>query len=347
MKTSTPSLNWLVCGLLLGTTAYSCKTKDVSSITPVTYTFAGFDNVKLPEVTPTAPAAVSVTAGSITSSTMAAAVSAGLNSIAASGQVPASVQQAGAAVGQAVSASRASELASSLNPDMISSGTMSADMKKELSALANNAALKAYMPSYTLPTVNGKPVGARVGAGGITLVAVANATQQDGSSDACRQAASAAYTAVVQSLDATRTSQNTAINNNYTQLETAANAEVASCQASVPTRYTDLRTTLRTQLNSSLATLNSVRATTGDALYNQLALMMYVGYVQALTNVDTIQAADLNVCTATRDAKIAAAKTARDSDLNRITTNYNTVLSTAATVRDRAVASCHNQGNGG
>lgn len=347
MKTSTPSLNWLVCGLLLGTTAYSCKTKDVSSITPVTYTFAGFDNVKLPEVTPTAPAAVSVTAGGVTSSTLAAAVSAGLSSIASSGQVPASVQQAGAAVGQAVSASRASELASSLNPDMISSGTMSADMKKELSALANNAALKAYMPSYTLPTVNGKAVGARVGAGGITLVPVANATQQDGSSDACRQAAATAYNTVVQSLDAARTSQNTAINSNYTQLETAANAEVASCQSSAPTRYTEQRSSLRTQLNSSLATLNSVRTTMGEALYNQMSLMMFAGYAQALTGFDTVQAADLNVCTATRDAKIAAAKTARDSDLNRVTTNYNTVLGTAATIRNQAITSCHNQGNGG
>lgn len=347
MKTSTPSLNWLVCGLLLGTTAYSCKTKDVSSITPVTYTFAGFDNVKLPEVTPTAPAAVSVTAGGVTSSTLAAAVSAGLSSIASSGQVPASVQQAGAAVGQAVSASRASELASSLNPDMISSGTMSADMKKELSALANNAALKAYMPSYTLPTVNGKAVGARVGAGGITLVPVTNATQQDGSSDACRQAAATAYNTVVQSLDAARTSQNTAINSNYTQLETAANAEVASCQSSAPTRYTEQRSSLRTQLNSSLATLNSVRTTMGEALYNQMSLMMLAGYAQALTGFDTVQAADLNVCTATRDAKIAAAKTARDSDLNRVTTNYNTVLGTAATVRNQAITSCHNQGNGG
>lgn len=347
MKTTTRPLNWLVCGLLLGTTVYSCKTKDVSSITPFTYTFAGLENVKMPELTPTTPAAVSVTAGSVNASAMAAAVSSALSGITASGQVPAAVQQAGSAVGQAVPASKAAAMTSSLSPDMISAGTLSADMKKDMAALANSASLKAYMPTYTLPTVNGKPVGARISAVVINPVAVANSVQQDGPLDACRQAAATAYNTVAQSLEATRNSQTATVNATYTQWETAANGEVSGCQAGVPSKYDGLRSSLRTQLTSTLSTLNGVRSALGDALYNQLALMAYAGYFQSLESANTVQAADLAACAATKDAKIAAAKVARDTDLSRINTSYNSVLSTAAAARDKAVASCHNQGNGG
>lgn len=345
MKTIARPINWLLCGLILGTAAYSCKKKD--DVAPTTYTFAGLDNVKMPELTQTTPAAVTATAGTVTSSTLAAAVGSALSSMSASAPVPAAVQQAGAAMGQVVPASKAAAMTSSFTPDMVNSGTLSADMKKEVAAMASNASLKAYMPSYTLPTVNGKPVGARIGTAGINPVAVANSVQQNGPTDACQQAATTAYNTAVQRLDATKATQMTTVNATYTQLETAANGEVASCQAGVPAKYDGLRTTLRTQVTSSITVLNSLRATLGDALYNQLALMTYVGYFQALDNVNAIQAADLLTCPAVKDAKIAAAKTARDTDLNMVTTNYNAQVTDATAARSKAVASCHNQGNGG
>lgn len=345
MKKINRPIRWLVCGLLVGTAAYSCKKKE--DVAPASYTFADLNNVKMPELTQTAPAAVTATAGTVTSSTLAAAVGSALSSMSASAPVPATVQQAGNAMGQAVTASKAAAMMSSFTADMVNSGTLSADMKKEVATLASNASLKAYMPSYTLPTVNGKPVGARIGASGITPVAVAHSVQQNGPVDACQQAATTAYNSVVQQLDAAKATQTTTINATYTQLESAANGEVAGCQAGVPTKYSGLQTTLRTQVTSTMATLNSLRATLGDALYNQLALMTYVGYFQAMDNVNTIQAADLTSCSAIKDAKIAAAKAARDTDLNAVTTNYNTQVTSATAARSKAVASCHNQGNGG
>lgn len=345
MKTITRPINWLICGLILGTTAYSCKKKD--DVEPTTYTFAGLDNIKMPELTQTTPAAVSATAGTVTSSTLAAAVGSALSSMSASGPVPAAVQQAGAAMGQAVSASKAAAMTSSFTSDMVNSGTLSADMKKEVAAMASNASLKAYMPSYTLPTVNGKPVGARIGAVGINPVAVANSVQQNGPTDACQQAATTAYNTVLQRLDAAKATQVATLNTTYAQYESAANGEVAGCQAGVPTKSEGLRTTLRTQMTSSMTVLNSVRAKLGDVLYNQLALMAYVGYFQSLDNANTVQAADLTTCSAIKDAKIAAAKTARDTDLNTVTTNYNAQVMDATAARTKAVASCHNQGNGG
>jgi hypothetical protein len=301
----------------------------------------------MPELTQTTPAAVTATAGTVTSSTLAAAVGSALSGMSASGPVPAAVQQAGATMGQVVSASKAATMMSSFTSDMVNSGTLSADMKKEVAAMASNASLKAYMPSYSLPTVNGKPVGARIGTAGINPVAVANSVQQNGPLDACQQAATTAYNTAVQRLDAAKAAQTSAINTTYTQLESVANGEVAGCQAGAPTKNEGLRTTLRAQMTGSMTVLNSLRSTLGDALYNQLALMSYIGYFQALDNVSTLQAADLTVCSAVKDAKISAAKTARDTDLNTVTANYNAQVTAAAAARTKAVASCHNQGNGG
>ncbi|UFH56342.1 hypothetical protein [Spirosoma sp. KNUC1025] len=347
MKTTARRISWIMYGLLLGGVMYNCKTKDVASITPFTYTFAGLDNIKLPELTQTAPAAVTVTAGTVTSSTLAAAVTSALSNISATGEIPAVVKQAGADIAQTVPAEKAASLVSGFTPDMINSGALSAEMKSQMSAIASSPALKAYMPSFTLPMVNGKPIGARIAAPTVATTAAAKAALLGGDVDACKQGATEAYNTVLGKLDATKASQTSTVNATYTQLETAANGDVAGCQAGVPAKYAPLRSTLKEQLTTSLATLNSIKSILGADLYNQLALMAYVGYFQALDNVDTIQSADGKACTATKDAKIAAAKVARDTDLNHINSNYNTALTEATTARDKAIASCHNQGTGG
>lgn len=350
MKTTYLKISWLAYGLLFATTLYNCKTKDVSSITPFSYTFPGLDNLKLPDLVQTTPAAVSVTAGSVTSSTLASAVSSAMASITATGTVPDIVQQAGASVAKAVPNDKAASLVGNLSPDLVNPATISADMKKQLESVASMPALKAYMPTYTPPMVNGKAIGGRAishSSTAIDPIAVANTVMQATDSDACKQSATTAYNTVVTSLDATRAAQTAMVNTTYTQRETAANGAVAGCQAGVPAKYTTLRATLKDQLNSSIATLNSVRSMIGDNLYNQLALMAYVGYVQSVDNVDTLQAADIQVCSATRDATIAAAKDARDTDLAQINSSYISVLLAATKARDQAIASCHNQGNGG
>lgn len=348
MKNTNQTTRWLAYGLCLATTLYNCKTKEVASVTPLTYTFSGLDNVKLPDLTPTAPAAVSVTAATITVSPMTAALNAGLKDIAATGQVPAVVKDAASTVSAVVSTEKMASLAAAFTPDVINSltskGELPASLKADVNTIASNAAVKAYLPTYTLPQVNGKAVGARTGVN--PLVPVANAVQ-DASTDACSAAANAAYTTAVGRLDAARTTQTAAVNATYTQYETADNAEVPSCQSGVPAKYVALTTTAKTDLDATIANLTASREVLGEALFNTLSVLSYVTYSQTIQVYTTLMAAETNACSLTRDAKVAAAKAAQTTDLNVITTNYNTSLSDATTARDKAIAGCHNQGNGG
>ena len=88
MNTMKSTIKTLVCGLGLVAVLYNCKTKDVDSLTPFTYTFKGFDDVKLPEVKATAPAAVSVTQATVTPSVATAAVSQRVGQYRRHGPVP-------------------------------------------------------------------------------------------------------------------------------------------------------------------------------------------------------------------------------------------------------------------
>ncbi|MCK8493748.1 hypothetical protein M0L20_17915 [Spirosoma sp. RP8] len=335
-------------GLCLAAALYNCKTKEVESVTPFTYTFKGLDNVKLPDVTPTAPAAVSVTAASVNSSTVAAAVTSGLSSMTATGQVPASVQQAATNVSKAVSAEKAAAISAEFTPAVVSNlastGTMPASLKTEVAAIASNPALQAYLPTFTMPQVNGKTVGGRLGAEGINApVAVANATTDD----ACATAANAAYASAVARLDAAKQTQSAPINAQYTSAQTTIQADATACKGSKPATYDGYRAAALQQLNQGLSNLNGVKTILGDATFNLLTVLYYVAYSQAITGINTLQSADTSTCDVVASAKLANAQAARDADLSKINSNYNAAVTSLATARSQAIASCHNQGNGG
>ncbi|WP_375444592.1 hypothetical protein [uncultured Fibrella sp.] len=351
MKTAKLSIRFLAYGLCLAATLYNCKTKDVDSLTPFTYTFKGFD-ATLPTVTPTQPAAVSVTASSLTSSTATAAVSSGLTNLTATGQVPAVVQAAGAAVSSAVSTSKAAELAASFSPavlaNLTTSGTLPANLQAEAAALAANPALKAYLPTFSLPTVNGKPVGGRTSTGATTgLIEKIAATYLRADDDACKAAAAKAFADAVVVLDAGKTSQEATVNQAFATAQTSILGEVATCKSTVTTSYGSVRTNITQQFNQSIASLDAGKAVLGETLYNLLRVLYAVSYSQTLQTIATLQSADNNTCDAISTAKLAAATQAKTTDLNKITANYNATLATLTKARDQAVASCHNQGNGG
>lgn len=350
MRTSNPKIRLLFYGFCLATVLYNCKTKDVAGVTPFTYTFKGLDNIKLPDVTPTAPAAVSVTAASVTSSTAAAAVTSGLSSLTATGTVPASVQQAAADVNKAVPATQAAALAAAFTPTVINSlssgGTLPADLKAQTDAIASNPALQAYLPKFTLPTVNGKAVGGRIGAdGGIKVdatVAQAFATTDD----ACTNAANAAYTAAVAGLDGAKASQTATITAAYNTAVAAANAEAAPCKSGLPAKYDPLRASATQALNAGLANLEPARAILGEDTYNLLKVLYLVAYANTISGLTTLQNAESTACDSVASAKVANAAAARDRDLGTINSNYNAAVATANAARNQAVASCHNQGGG-
>ncbi|MBO0947791.1 hypothetical protein [Fibrella forsythiae] len=350
MKTAKLSIRFLAYGLCLAATLYNCKTKDVDSLTPFTYTFKGFDT-KLPDITPTAPAAVSVTASTFTSSTAAAAVSSGLSSMSATGVVPASVQQASNAVASAVSPAKAAELAASFSPavmaNLTATGTLPANLKAEASALAANPALKAYLPTFTLPTVNGKPVGGRTSSGGETgLIEKLAATNARADDDACKAAAAAAYNTALTTLNEGKATQDAAVNATFAAAQAAIASQATSCVGTVTTNFAPLRAAAAKDYNDGIAGLNANKAVLGS-YYDLLVVLYAVAYVDALGIYNTLQAAENAACSATATARTASATAARNTDLNKITANYNTAKTTLDRNLATAVASCHNQGNGG
>lgn len=351
MKTAIPNIKLLFYGFCLAAILYNCKTKDVDSLTPFTYTFKGFTDVKLPDVTPTAPATVSVTAASVTSSTAAAAVSAGLSSLSATGVVPATVQQAATDVNKAISPAVASQLSASFTPEVIqtmsTTGALSADLKAQLTSLSSNPALKAYLPTFTLPTVNGKAVGGRVGAvSGNNIVAVISTAAGLQDDDACKAAANAAYNTALTSLQATQTSQAATINATYAQAQAGIAAETAPCKAGLPAKYTPLRAVTQQAFDAGMASLDANKAVLGN-LYTPLRLLYLAALVDANDLFTKLQTAEETACDAAGAAKLTNAQAARDKDLSMINNNFNTAAASLKTTLANATKSCHNQGNGG
>ena len=348
MKTMKSTIKTLVCGLGLVAVLYNCKTKDVDSLTPFTYTFKGIENVKLPDAPATTPAAVSVTQGSVALSAQAMALSAGLGNIAATGQIPAAVTDATDAWSRVVSSQKAGAINAAFTPDVINNlaatGKLPENLKADVNAIATNTAMAPYMPLMSLPTVNGKPVGGRL-AGPVT-VAVVNTTL-DAGTDACKAAANAAFTTAKNNLDTQFDAQKATVNASYELYVATANNEVAGCQSPVPAKYDALVATAQSQLSSALAALASARSVLGEERYALLTFYSYIAFSRIIEAYTTLEAAELNVCTQVKEAKIASAVAARNADLGTVTSNYNTTLATLTTARDKAIASCHNQGNGG
>ena len=253
-----------MCGLGLVAVLYNCKTKDVDSLTPFTYTFKGIDDVKLPPVSATTPAAVSVTQGSVAMTAQATAVSAGLANVAATGQVPATVTAATDTWAKVVSPEKAAAISAAFTPSVINTltttGKMPDNLKADVDAIANDPAMKAYLPVITLPTVNGKPVGGRL-AGPVTVAVVT--TTNDAGTDACKAAATAAFSTAKTNLDAQLATQKAAVTAVYDQAVVTANNEVAGCQGPVPAKYDALVATAKSQLDAALAALNGARVCTG------------------------------------------------------------------------------------
>lgn len=347
MKTTNRKLSLLAYGLCLAAVLYNCKSKEVDPPGSGVYTFPALDKVKMPDLKVSTPAAVTVTAATITSSTLAAAVNAGLKNIAATGQVPSVVTDASSNVGKAIPADKAAAIIAAFTPDVInnlvSKGEMPASLKADVSAAAANPLLQGYMIAYTLPTVNGKPVSGRSGA----TVAVALSPNSVTDLDACRKAANDAYTKAVAGYDAIKATQTAAVNTAYTQNEVAANAEVAGCQSGIPTKYNALIAAAKSDFDAVMAALTASRSALGEQVYAQQLVLAYVTFGQIITVYNSLITAETSACALTKDAKISAAKAARDSDLNTINTNYTATVKAAESARDFEIASCHNQGNGG
>ncbi len=313
----------LLCGLGLVAVLYNCKTKDVDSLTPFTYTFKGLDDVKLPPAPNTAPVAVSATQATVAPSVATAAVASGLADIKASGQVPAAVQQATADIGKVVSDAKADQLIAAFTPTVLDNlakgGTLPAALQAEVTAMANDPALKAYFPTFTLPTVDGIAVGGR--AGGITeAIAVANAALDQ---DACKAAANTGFNTALDALTKAKDAQVAQINSIFAQRAGATKADVAPCKSTATTNYNSQVSALNAAKDKMLADLDGAISILSDRQYKLLKVLIFSSYSDTMSILDKVMKASDKACDSISSAKDAQAAKARDKDLDQINKEYN------------------------
>ena len=337
----------VLCGLGLVAVLYNCKTKDVDSLTPFTYTFKGFDDVKLPEVKATEPAAVSVTQATVAPSVATAAVASGLAGIKASGQIPAAVQQATDNIGKVVSDEKSDQLIAAFTPTVLDNvakgGTLPAALQAEVTAMANDPALKAYFPTFTLPTVDGKAVGGRAGVI-VEAIAVAHAALDQ---DACKAAANTGFNTALDALTKAKNAQAAQINSIFAQRTGATKADVAPCKSTATTNYNSQVSALNAAKDKMLADLDDAKSVLSDKQYKLLKVLIYSSYSDTMSILDTVRKSSDKACESISDSKDAKAAKARDQDLDQINKEYNKAADALKAALAKAVASCHNQGNGG
>ncbi len=343
MKKTKLSVILYVLALML--VMYNCKKKEEPFPTePSGPGLEELNKVKVDPITPTAPAAVTTTAGTVGASAESAAVNGALSNIATTGVVPATVTAAGAAVTAALPAADVTALAA-ITPSTIAAvsatGVVPAELKAIMDKVAANPALKAYLPKITLPTVNGVTVNGRIGA--IEAVEAIEAVQVE---DACLVAAEAKFQEKKTQLDAAKAVEDGKVTTTYSTAVAALAADETSCKASVPAAMTAARAAIQAQIDKAYADLEPIKATLGDQLYTALYALVGIQAIGAFSGLPALEAASINACTATTTAKTTALQAARDADLAKVNTSYTAAIAAATAAKTKLIESCHNQGGG-
>lgn len=343
-KTKTRSILMTVFALALMLVMYNCKKDDPLPEKPDETVSKELDGVAIKPVTITPPAAVTSTAASVEVSAKATEVNAGLGSIATTGTVPASVSTAGAAVTTAVPAADVTTL-SNVSQETIDAvkagGAVPAEIKAALDKAIANPALQEYLPKFTLPTVAGKQVGARVGV--ITQDNLVEAVMD--ASDACLAAAEATFQAKKTQLDAAKATNDAAITAAYNTAISPLAAQETSCKAGIPAVYVAYRAAVEAQVNSSLQSLEAAKDKLG-ALYPVLKALINITALDAYAGLNNLQAAEIAACAAKTAAATTNAQAARDANLAASQAAYAVALKEANDLKGKLMASCHNQGGG-
>jgi hypothetical protein len=333
-----------IYGLALTLVMYNCKKKDEPFPTePDTELVKEINAIQADPVTLVQPAAVTSTPSSLAASAKATAVAGDLGSL-SSGTVPASVQTASTDIKAALSATELNAL-SSLTPATINAvaagGALPADLKAIMDKAMANPALKAYLPTMTLPTVNGKSVSGRTGA-------PESVEKTDGIEveDACVLAAQAAFDAVKTKLDAAKATKDAEVAAAYSAAIAPLAAEQASCTSGVPATYAAMRTAAQAQATKALADLEGAKSKIPADLYATLQSFINIQLLSFLSSANALQAADLKACSETLTAKTAAAAAARDANSAAVNASYTAAIAKATAKKTELVQSCHNQGGG-
>ena len=321
------------------------------------YLFNDLRNLKMPETKLRLAAPTTVTPASVTSSTLASAVTSGIATIPSSGQVPPVVTQAisGANGALAAAGTSAGAIVSGFTPEVLTTltntGQLPANLQGPIAALRNNSSLQPYFPVATLPRVNGQTVTPTTitlptpTAPPITPAVVLTPVNYTGP-DACSKQANDLFDNVTRDLNTNRVAQIAGINSTYSQDKAGADNDVNTCSVNTQDKYRQLTTAARSGLDASLASLQAARSILGEANYATLVALTYIQYSNLIIIYTDFQKAELNTCVIARDARIASAVVARDTNIGLINEAFNTTVRTAQALVLQLLDSCHNQGSG-
>jgi hypothetical protein len=342
MKKSKFSVLMYVLALML--VMYNCKKKEEPfPLEPYGPGLEELNAVKVDPVTPTPPAAVTTAPGTVAASPEASAVNDGLADIATTGVVPASVTNAAATVSAALPAADIETLAA-VTPTTLAAiaagGAVPAELQAIMDKVEANPALKAYLPKLTLPTVNGTSISGRIGA--VQAIEAVESVQVE---DACLLAAEAKFQAKKTELDASKATEEGKITTTYNNAIAPLAADEASCKASIPAFMALLRAGVKDQIDQAYLALDNAKGGLGS-LYPVMLGMVNMQAIAAYKYLDSLEAASNKACTETKNAKTTAAQIARDADLAKVTTSYNTAIAAAQAAKGKLAESCHNQGGG-
>ncbi len=339
------TLKLAVYSLLMTAMLFNCKDKDKDPDAPSQETIDNLNKVELAPITIEAPAAVPSTEAKVEASAKATEVNGALDGIAASGTIPSSVSAAAGDVSGAISASEISTL-NSVSAETISAVAAGGDLSPELKALVDkatsNPAIAAYLPKFTLPTVNGVAVkGTRVAAGSEGVEKVEGVQV----SDACVDAANAAFDVVKTKLDASRATEAAKVLAAYETWIAPIAAGQKTCTDGVPAKYAAFRTAAQQTAAAAIADLDAAQGVLGN-LYPVLKALVNIQLLGILSSLNTLEAADTQACIAKATAAKALADAARESNLAKVDAAYTTALAEATRLKTIAIESCHNQGGG-
>ncbi|QDK78661.1 hypothetical protein EXU85_08565 [Spirosoma sp. KCTC 42546] len=350
MKTTTNKAVWSFYGLCLMFMVYACRNQDATPLAPK-YTMESLRDLQLPGLRVTPPAAVTVTASTLTPSATASQVKSDI----AAGNVTPAVSQAAADMAAALSAAgipSAAVFNAEFTPTIINSikngGKLPSNLQAEINSLVANPTLQKYFPTFTYPQVNGNVIGPTTttipGPGFITLVAPVTVKPVNYVGDPCFKAANDLFDAKIAGLENDRQSQVGTVQSNYNSGKSTAESDVQGCISGKLAQYTNLVNASSGKLTTDLANLVAIQGTLGATNYDLLKAFTYLLYTQENQLYYDLQSADVNACTITAIAKVAAAKFAFDTDVNAINNNFNETVRQAQRIVLALFDSCHNQG---
>ncbi|GAB3180925.1 hypothetical protein [Telluribacter humicola] len=322
-------------GLFATLALYNCKDHETPTPTP------DFENevsgIVVEQVTLTAPAAVTAQ-----SSTFTAPTNTTISSY--TGGAPSqAVQDAAGQVSSTLSNGEITAL-NNITPaqlqDVANGGTLPADLKTALDKIKANPALAGFLPTFTLPQVNGSAVTGRTG-----LPELLDQVEAIKADDACLKKAQDALANVINKLKADAKTQQDKVDAEAQKQITDANAAETSCKAGIPATFAAYRTAAKTQFDATMATLDNNQAALGTN-YAILKALVIVSYGSALDTINALEKAETAACTAKKNAAIANANAAKTENTNKVTAALNKGLTTANDKIKELAAPCHNQGGG-